>query len=460
MKFIDLFAGLGGFHTALGRLGHKCVYACEIDPALNKIYEDIYGIQPDFDISKADLKKIPEYDILCAGFPCQPFSKAGSQSGFNHKVAGDMFDKLCSFLEAHRPKFFFLENVPNLLTHDKGFTWLYMKSKLEGLGYSISQDLISPTDFNVPQTRQRVYILGSTDDDPIRWPVPEIKNKISAKDFIVEKPSKIKRLSKDKRIVLKIWEDFLSQINNKNSIISPLWSMEFGATYPYEETTPFAIGQKKLKKYKGSFGVNLSEVEDDKIFKNIPPYAHYSNRKNESDEKKLKFPDWKIQFIRKSRDFYKRNKNWIDPWIKRSLKHEQFKIATYQKFEWNCHGDELRLKDKFISFRSSGVRVKRIDNSPTLVNLSSSGLPYITSEKRYFTLEECLKLQGFHEKKFKILLDESYINKLNRESDAFLFRALGNAVNVDVIEKIAETFLSKSKNIVFRSIKQQMSLIY
>ena len=458
MKFIDLFAGLGGFHTALSRLGHKCVYACEIDPALNKIYEDIYGIQPDFDISKVDLKKIPKYDILCAGFPCQPFSKAGSQSGFDHKIAGDMFDKLFDFLKFHKPKFLFLENVPNLLTHDKGFTWLYMKSKLEGLDYNISQDLISPTDFNVPQTRQRLYILGSLNNTPIKWPIPEIKNKISAKDFIVDKPLRVKRLSEDKKIILKIWDDFLSQITDKNSIISPLWSMEFGANYPFEETTPFALGQKKLKKYKGSFGIKLSEVEEDKVFENLPPYSHYSNRKEESDHKKNKFPNWKIKFIKKSRNFYTKNKKWIDPWIKRSLQHEQFKLATFQKLEWNCHGDELKLKNKFISFRSSGVRVKRIDNSPTLVNLSASGLPYITSERRYFTIEECLRLQGFHEKKFNILLDDQYILSLKRESESFLFRALGNAVNVDVIEKIAETFLSNSEDIEHRKVNSQLNL--
>jgi len=458
MKFIDLFAGLGGFHTALSRLGHKCVYACEIDPVLNKIYEDIYGIKPDFDITKVNLKKIPKYDILCAGFPCQPFSKAGSQSGFNHAVAGEMFDRLFSFLEFHKPQYFFLENVPNLLTHDKGFTWLYMKTKLEGLGYSVSQDLVSPTDFNIPQTRDRVYILGTLDNTPIKWPIPEIKNKISAKDFIIDKPKKIKRLSAEKQIVLNIWEDFLNQISDKNSIISPLWSMEFGATYPYEDTTPFALGKKKLKKFKGSFGIKLSEIQEDKIFDNLPPYSHYSNRKNEVDDKKFKFPDWKIRFIKKSRTFYSKNKSWIDPWLKRSLKHKEFRIATFQKLEWNCHGDDLKLQDKFVSFRPSGVRVKRIDNSPTLVNLSNSGLPYITSKKRYFTVEECLYLQGFHEKKFNLLLDDQYIKKLNKETNTFIYMALGNAVNVDVIEKIARTFLSNNEDIEHRKVKSQLSL--
>ena len=257
MKFIDLFAGLGGFHLALSRLGHKCVYACEIDPALNEIYKDIYGLQPDFDIKLSDLNKIPKYDILCAGFPCQPFSKAGSQTGFNHKIAGDMFEIIYKFLNKHKPKYFFLENVPNLLTHNKGFTWMYMKTKLESLGYNVSQDIISPTDFNIPQTRDRFYILGSLDGNPIRWPISEQKKDFSIKDILISKPKYVEKINKSRREALGIWESFLNHLPDKKEIISPLWSMEFGATYPFENTTPFALGTKKLKKYKGSFGKDL-----------------------------------------------------------------------------------------------------------------------------------------------------------------------------------------------------------
>lgn len=458
MKFIDLFAGLGGFHVALTRLGHKCVFACEIDPALNKIYNDIHGLKPHLDIKNVDLTKVPEYDILCAGFPCQPFSKAGSQQGFSHKVAGDMFNFLYSFLKKHKPKFFFLENVPNLFTHDKGFTWLYMKTKLENLGYNVSQDIISPTDFNIPQTRKRFYILGSIDKKPIKWPIADKKKDFSLNDILLDDPIRIKKLNKQKKEVLDIWNNFLSQIPNKNEIHSPLWSMEFGATYPYEETTPYALGSKKLKKYKGSFGADLSKLKDNEVFGFIPPYSHYSNRKTEKESNKYKFPQWKINFIKKTRTFYQENKSWIDKWKKENLKKDVFQLASFQKLEWNCHGDELNFKDKLISFRSSGVRIKRIDNSPTLVNLSSSGLPYIFSKNRYLTLEECFHLQGLHEKKFHKLLDQNYIESLNRETSEFIFRALGNAVNADVIQKIAKTFLSNKNDIVHRKINSQLNL--
>jgi DNA (cytosine-5)-methyltransferase 1 len=460
MKFIDLFAGLGGFHLALSRLGHECVYACEIDPDLNKIYRDMYGMNIDLDIKNVDLSNIPKYDILCAGFPCQPFSKAGTQSGFNHEIAGDMFDILCQFLEKHSPEFLFLENVPNLLTHNNGFTWLYMKSKLENLGYYISSDVISPTDFNIPQTRKRLYILGSKNSSNIKWPVNELHNNSTIADILIDNPTHTKKLNKQKKEVLNIWSDFLKMVPDKNQVFTPIWSMEFGATYPYEETTPYMLNINQLKKFKGSFGKDLSNVNEEDITKFIPPYAQYSKNKKDKSALSDKFPRWKINFITKNREFYLNNKNWIDEWLKESLKVESFHTASFQKLEWNCHGNELNLENKLISFRSSGIRVKRLDNAPTLVNLTSTSLPFVTSKKRYLTLEECLHLQGFHEKDFKKLLNKDYLLKINRTSDGFFMRCLGNAVNVDVIEKIASVFLTKKQNVLHRRIDEQISLPY
>ena len=127
MKFIDLFAGLGGFHVALSSLGHKCVFACDIDEGLRHLYKKNFKLMPEGDIREVSLKKIPKHDILCAGFPCQPFSKAGEQQGLKCPKWGDLFDYVIEILNYHNPKFLMLENVPNLARHDDGKTWKKMK---------------------------------------------------------------------------------------------------------------------------------------------------------------------------------------------------------------------------------------------------------------------------------------------------------------------------------------------
>ena len=123
MIFVDLFAGLGGFRLALKSLGHECVFACEIDTGLRDLYEKNFGMRPAGDIREIPVSSIPEHDILCAGFPCQPFSKAGEQNGFSCPKWGDLFEFVIQTLETRRPDYFILENVPNITKHDGGRTW-------------------------------------------------------------------------------------------------------------------------------------------------------------------------------------------------------------------------------------------------------------------------------------------------------------------------------------------------
>ena len=143
--FIDLFAGLGGFHLAMQKLGGKCVFASELQEDLRKIYTRNYGIECAGDITKVDYEKdIPPHDVLCGGFPCQPFSKAGKQQGFNdEKDRGNMFLRIMEIIEIHKPKYIFLENVPNLKSHDNGNTYNVITEKLKKY-YDIDDDIISP----------------------------------------------------------------------------------------------------------------------------------------------------------------------------------------------------------------------------------------------------------------------------------------------------------------------------
>jgi DNA (cytosine-5)-methyltransferase 1 len=130
MRFIDLFSGLGGFHVALTKLGHECVFACEINEDLRKVYEKNFNMHPEGDIREVKIEEIPQHEILCAGFPCQPFSKAGDQTGFKCPKLGDLFDYVHAILEYHMPDYFLLENVPNLLRHDEGRTWNSIRNRL------------------------------------------------------------------------------------------------------------------------------------------------------------------------------------------------------------------------------------------------------------------------------------------------------------------------------------------
>ena len=138
--FIDLFAGLGGFHLALQELGCKCVFASELKEDLRKLYALNFPQTPVFgDITKINPSQIPPHDIICGGFPCQPFSQAGKRQGFNdEKERGNLFTYICDIIKYHKPKYVFLENVANLKGHDEGNTWKVIYRKLHNeLGYEV-----------------------------------------------------------------------------------------------------------------------------------------------------------------------------------------------------------------------------------------------------------------------------------------------------------------------------------
>ena len=180
MKFIDLFAGIGGFHLALHDLGHECVFASEIDKNARITYKENFiqrspalfanNAYNDNILSITDPStEIPDFDILCAGFPCQPFSQAGFKRGFSEGKddRGNMFFNICSIIEAKRPRAFFLENVRHILKHDNGRTFSIIKEHLEEkLGYSFAFKVVKASDHGLPQFRPRVFMVGFRGDMP------------------------------------------------------------------------------------------------------------------------------------------------------------------------------------------------------------------------------------------------------------------------------------------------------
>lgn len=157
-RFINLFAGLGGFRLALESLGAQCVYSNEWDPPVQQVYFDNFGDMPEGDITKVSEKTIPDHDILCAGFPCQAFSISGKQRGFDDS-RGTLFFDVARIVKEKRPRIVFMENVKNFATHDSGKTLSVVKGTMEELGYTFYQKVLNSVDYGVPQKRERVYMV-------------------------------------------------------------------------------------------------------------------------------------------------------------------------------------------------------------------------------------------------------------------------------------------------------------
>lgn len=190
--FIDLFAGIGGVRLPFDELGGKCVFSSEIDKFAKETYEANFGDKPHGDITKIQPHDIPYFDLLLAGFPCQPFSQAGLQKGFDD-ARGTLFFYIAKIIKHHRPKVVFLENVKRLKTHNKGNTYQTIKKTLEELGYKVFNQILAAKDFGVPQNRERIYIIALRDDEEFEFPRPtfiktqvgDILEKEVAKKYII-----------------------------------------------------------------------------------------------------------------------------------------------------------------------------------------------------------------------------------------------------------------------------------
>lgn len=159
VHFIDLFCGIGGIRLGMEAQGFKCVFSCDINIECQKTYEENFGDKPFGDITLIDEKAIPDHDILCAGFPCQPFSISGKQKGFED-TRGTLFFEICRILTEKKPSVVFLENVKHLVHHNHGKTLNTIISKLEELDYSVSWKVLNGADFGVAQNRERIIIIG------------------------------------------------------------------------------------------------------------------------------------------------------------------------------------------------------------------------------------------------------------------------------------------------------------
>ena len=400
-------------------LGAKCVFACEIDEQLRTIYESNFGIAPAGDIRGVDPKNIPKHDLLCAGFPCQPFSKAGEQKGLKDSIRGTVFFNVIEILRHHRPKFVVLENVAHFVKHDEGNTYAKLKNALEEIGYDVKHAQLSPHKFGVPQIRERMYMVGQLGGlNGFQWPIPQTNGEdLSIEAVLAKNPKGALPLSKQVIECLETWQEFIETFPGDEQLPSfPIWSMEFGATYPYEQDSLYKVPVQILQKKCGACGEKLNYGFRREMMLHLPSYARAENDA---------FPDWKQEFIRKNRELYKNHKECINPWLDKIRRFP----PSLQKLEWNCKGGERDIWKYVIQFRASGVRVKRPTTAPSLVAMTTTQVPIIGWERRYMTVKECARLQSMEALK-------------HFPANSAAMAALGNAVNVKVAWLVLDKLLS------------------
>jgi DNA (cytosine-5)-methyltransferase 1 len=402
-KFVDLFAGIGGFHAALGAMGGTCVYASEWDKDSARIYERNWNLKPDGDITLSandEVMNVPDHDVLVGGFPCQPFSKSGKQLGME-ETRGTLFWNIAKIIEVRKPSIVLLENVRNIAGPRHIHEWEVIIKTLRDLGYRVSTKpmvvsphLIRPEFGGRPQVRDRVFIAATRIpkgipnfkidvDIPSLEPVTKDWNPQEwnlGKDLPLEKITKTDHkksltLSESEQEWIEAWNDFVLLFRNKNikSQIPgfPIWADEW-------------VDRKKLRILKDT-------------------------------------PDWKRNFLIKNAEFYTENKKVLDKWLKKWKNLESFPPSR-RKFEWQAQ-DANSLFETIMHFRPSGIRAKKATYVPALVAITQTSI--IGKQLRRISTREGARLQGLPE--WFDFADQP--NPLS-------YKQLGNGVNVGAVYNV------------------------
>lgn len=378
MKFIDLFCGIGGFHLALKELGCECVLACDIDKKCRETYLKNFGIDPVSNVKDIVEKTIPDFDILCGGFPCQPFSNGGKKKTFEDE-RGLLFDEIMRIANYKKPKFMFLENVKHILKVSNGEVLKYIIGKIQQNGYVLQIFQLSPHNYGIPQQRERVFFVCVRQDiyNGENIVLNEKYYNISINDIIKEKDEKY-IIPNDIKNVLDAWNDLIKKFDINEKISPTILIHDYFRIYSKDE---------------------------------------YDN-----------LPCWKKDYMSKNKPLLEKYKLIVTEWYKKN-KDILSKREIYGKLEWQV--GKIKENDDiynyFIQIRQSGIRVKKPSYFPTLVAISQ--IPIYGKTKSYISPRQCARLQSFPE---TFILDKN---------DKVVYKQMGNSVNVsNVLMVIESTF--------------------
>jgi DNA (cytosine-5)-methyltransferase 1 len=407
-KYVDLFAGIGGFHAALSALGGNCEYASEIDESASRIYLRNWGLKPAGDITEAaneENMEVPSHDVLVGGFPCQPFSKSGKQLGME-EARGTLFWNIARIIEVHKPKIVLLENVRNIAGPRHTHEWEVIIRTLRELGYRVSSQplvvsphKIAPEFGGRPQFRERVLIAatlcekstGSLSIEPDNLDLRKFYDNWDPQDWRLKAHLPLeKNLTKSKKQELRLSDNELHWLEAWNEFI--------------------LILKKKIgENITHGFPLWVDEwvhIDDLVIPRNTP--------------------GWKKNFLTKNAEFYTAHKKEIDRWLKKWNNLEDFPPSR-RKFEWQAQ-DAKDLWNTVLHFRPSGIRAKKPTYVPALVAMTQTSV--LASQKRRLSVREAARLQGFPD--WFDFVDQP---------DSVSYKQLGNAVNVGVIFNVLKALV-------------------
>ncbi len=417
VRYIDLFAGIGGFHATASSLGWTCVFASEIDKAAAAVYQNNWGINPLNDITDLandNVMNIPDHDVLFAGFPCQPFSKSGKQLGMD-ETRGTLFWNILKIVESKRPSLVVLENVRNISGPQHRHEWEIIIRELRNLHYRVASKpfIVSPHKIRRdaggrPQIRERVFIvathIGSKNAN-----LPEFF------DIDLEIPQDAQLFDPQ------IWNLKTDlPLDVKPALTSALRKEEVALLRMWDELVKMLLVEREQAQLPG-----------------FPLWTDFWNLTPQSDE--FLFPLWKQKYIEKNRKFYEIHKKTIDNWIKRNPEFLDLPPSR-RKLEWQAQ-DAKSIWETVIHLRPSGIRVKKATYVPALVAITQTSI--VGSEKRRLTLEETARLQGL----------PSWFD-LGGQPQTAAFKQLGNGVSIGVAYQVLRAVSERDKDLLEKTCPQ------
>lgn len=423
--FVDLFAGIGGFHAALAGMGGEAVYAVEIDRQAAGVYERNWGLNPLGDVTSDandDLMNVPGHDVLVAGFPCQPFSKSGAQRGMD-ETRGTLYWNILKIIQAHHPSVVLLENVRNLAGPRHLHEWQVIIETLRAEGYRVcdtpaifSPHLLPPSRGGRPQVRERVFIAATY-----------VGSDVAGADLVAELPFLNRPVGG--------WEPHT-------------WHLETDLPLDPDHHAEGCELTTSERLWIDAWDDFVRMMWEEREGRRLPGFPLWADEWVLSSDLVIpaNTPTWKADYLRKNAEFYTAHRRAIDRWAKKWDIYSDKFPASRRKLEWQAQ-DTPSLWDAVMHFRPSGIRAKAATYLPALVAITQTSI--VGPRERRLSPREAARLQGLPE----------WFNFGDQPASA-TYKQLGNGVSVGAVwhalKSLAERdedFLKKSAPSLLRAIQ-------